>query len=270
MADDALRDTYSLSSDYSCKEIILEKIMARMPILAYHNVERAPLGVRLARLYVTPEQFEHQMWTLRRLGLRGLSVSNGVAALANSEGRGSTILTFDDGYLDNLEYAAPILKKYGFTATCYVVANRIGSHNVWDSDYLGVKKPTMSEPQLQAWLAAGMEIGSHTCTHPRLDQLDLATARQEIEHSRWVLTSLLGVPVEHFCYPYGCFNEATVELVKRAGYRSAVASLRGIARREDDLFRLPRASIHGDASWFKFLLKVATRYEDRYRSKARA
>jgi len=243
--------------------------MSRLPILAYHNVDHAPSGIRLARLYVTPEQFERQMWTLRRLGLRGVSVSDGLATLSSNDGRGLVILTFDDGYVDNLEHAAPILKKYGFTATCYVVANRIDSHNVWDSAYLGVKKATMNAAQLQAWLAAGMEVGSHTCTHPRLDQLDVATAAQEIEQSRSVLTSLLGVPVEHFCYPYGRFNESTAELVKRAGYRSAVASLRGIARRQDDVFRLPRASIHGDGSWIKFLLKVTTRYEDRYRRKAR-
>jgi len=242
--------------------------MSRLPILSYHNIDRAPSGIRLARLYVSPEQFNRQMWTLRRLGLRGVSVSDGLAALGSNGGRGSVILTFDDGYVDNLEHAAPILQKYGFSATCYVVAERIGSHNVWDSDYLGVSKPTMNRKQLDAWLAAGMEIGSHTCTHPRLDQLDSATAAHEIEHSRSVLTTLLGVPIEHFCYPYGRFNEATAELVKRAGYRSAVATLRGIARRADDVFRLPRASIHGDGSWFKFLLKVITRYEDRYRGKA--
>lgn len=71
----------------------------------------------------------------------------------------------------------------------------------------------------------------------------------------------------NFCYPYGHFNASTADLVKRAGYRSAVTSLRGIARCGDDIFRLPRASIHGDGSWIKFLLKVTTRYEDRYRRK---
>lgn len=244
--------------------------MSRLPILAYHNVDYAPTGIRLARLYVTPGQFERQMWTLRRLGLRGVSVSDGLASLSVKNGCGKVVITFDDGYLDNLEYAVPILKKYGFTATCYVVAGRTGAHNVWDSDYLGVKKPTMNLAQLQAWLAAGMEIGSHTCTHPRLDQLDLADAAQEVETSRSVLTSMLGISVEHFCYPYGQFTDSTVELVKRCGYRSAVATRRGIARSNDDPYRLPRVSVHGDGSWFKFLLKVATRYEDRYRFKLRA
>ncbi len=241
--------------------------MSRLPILAYHNVDHAPPGIRLARLYVTPEQFERQMWTLRRVGRRGVSVSDGLAALHSNDSQGAVIITFDDGYVDNLEYAAPILKKYGFTATCYVVAQRMGAHNVWDSDYLGVKKPTMDVTQLKSWLDSGMEIGSHTCTHPRLDQLDATAAMQEIEHSRTVLTSLLGVPVEHFCYPYGRFTDITAEMVKRAGYRSAVATQRGIARADDDVYRLPRASVHGDGSWFKFFLKVATRYEDRYRSR---
>ena len=242
--------------------------MARLPILAYHNVDYAPPGIRLARLYVGPEQFERQMWTLQRLGLRGVSVSEGLASLGNKDCRKQVILTFDDGYVDNLEHAAPILKKYGYTATCYVVADRIGSHNVWDSDYLGVKKPVMNMMQLQSWLAYGMEIGSHTCTHPRLDQLDAAAAAPEIENSRTVLTSLLGVPIDHFCYPYGRFTDVTAEIVKGAGYRSAVATQRGIARSDDDYYRLPRVSVHGDGSWLKFLLKVTTRYEDRYRRKS--
>ena len=234
----------------------------RIPVLAYHNVDHAPVGALLRKLYVTPTQFERQMWTLRRCGFRALSMSQGLPHLADEQPSKCVILTFDDGYLDNLREAAPILKKYGFSATCYVVSGRIGEHNRWDCDELNVKKPLMNRQQLDEWLACGMEIGSHTVSHPRLDQIEPAAAEQEIAQSRIALSGLFGVEIAHFCYPYGRFNAENVKAVHRAGYRSAVATSRGFARPGDDMFQLPRVSIHGDNGYMKFLLKVLTCYED--------
>src|SRR5215469_14600290 len=97
-------------------------IMAALPILCYHNVATAPTEAPFKLLYVSPDRFERQLWTLRRLGLRGVSISEGVARLGNASSRGCVALTFDDGYTDTLTTAAPLMKQYGFTATCYVVS----------------------------------------------------------------------------------------------------------------------------------------------------
>lgn len=243
--------------------------MGRVPILAYHNVDRAPPKVALPRLYVTPQKFAQQMWLLQRLGWRGVSMSEGMAALydANPSRRADrlVVLTFDDGYADNLEHAAPILQRHGFTATCYLVSDHLGAHNEWDSDHLGVRKRLMNDEQVAAWLAAGMEIGSHTCSHPRMDHIDDATALDQLERSRRTLGERFGVDIRHFCYPFGRYRPGTVELVRRAGYASAVTTGRGIACANDDPYELPRASVHGDAGHLKFFLKVATGYENRRR-----
>src|SRR5262249_19174800 len=136
-------------------------------------------------------EFERQLWTLRRLGLQGVSASEGMTRLRNGSARGGVALTFDDGYTDTLITAAPLLKRYGFTATCYVVSSAVGTHNHWDADLLGEKKPLMSREQLDEWLAAGMEVGSHSLSHRRLHELPPDVARQEIAESRIALRNML-------------------------------------------------------------------------------
>jgi peptidoglycan/xylan/chitin deacetylase (PgdA/CDA1 family) len=237
----------------------------RVPILAYHNVDRAPAGSSLPRLYVSPERFAQQLRMLRRLGIRGVSLSLGLDRLQGRSNDHVAVLTFDDGYADNLTNALPLLEAHGFSATCYLVSDHVGGYNQWDASQLGARKSLMSAAQVESWLAAGMEIGSHTCSHTRLDQLDDEAALHELQESRRALSARFGVEIRHFCYPYGRFAHSTVELVRRAGYTSAVTTRRGIAVESDDLHQLPRASIHGTQGAFKFLLKVATRYEDRRR-----
>ena len=235
--------------------------MSTLPILSYHNVATAPADAPFKLLYVSPDRFERQLWTLRRLGLRGISTGEGIARLRNATARGCVVLNFDDGYADTVTTAAPLLKQYGFAATCYVVSGALGTYNHWDADFLREKKPLMSHAQLDQWLAAGMEVGSHSCSHPRLRELQPDAALYEIAESRTVLRNMLGVPIEHFAYPFGQFNADTVELVRRAGYSSAVTVLPGVARTSDDRLRLPRIVVNGEHGLCRFLLHVASPYD---------
>jgi peptidoglycan/xylan/chitin deacetylase (PgdA/CDA1 family) len=106
-----------------------------------------------------------------------------------------------------------------------------------------------------------MEVGSHSCSHPRLHELPPDAAWDEIAESRRALHDTLGVPIEHFAYPFGDFTADSVELVRRAGYTSAVTVLPGVARASDDRLRLPRIFVNGDRGLWNFLLHVATPYE---------
>jgi peptidoglycan/xylan/chitin deacetylase (PgdA/CDA1 family) len=235
--------------------------MSALPILCYHNVAPAPPEARFKLLYVSPEKFDRQLWALRRLGMRGISMSEGVARLQNGTARGVVVITFDDGYADTLTAAAPLLRHYGFAATCYAVSGAIGTYNHWDAHFLQERKSLMSRQQLDAWLAAGMEVGSHSCSHPRLHQLPPDAAREEIAESRQALRTLLGTPIEHFAYPFGDFNTETIDWVRRAGYASAVTVQQGVARPSDDLLRLPRILVNGNRGLWNFLLHAATPYE---------
>lgn len=235
--------------------------MSALPILCYHNVAMAPKDAPFKLLYVSPDRFERQLWTLRRLGLRGVCASEGLARLRNATSRGCVVLTFDDGYADTLTTAAPLMKCYGFGATCYVVSGAVGTYNHWDAEYLREKKPLMSREQLDQWLAAGMEVGSHSLSHQRLQELPQDAAGYEIAESRAALRKMLGVPIEHFAYPFGQVTADIVELVRRAGYSSAVTVVPGVARASHDPLRLPRILVNGERGLWKFLLHVATPYE---------
>ncbi|MFI4914084.1 MAG: polysaccharide deacetylase family protein [Steroidobacterales bacterium] len=234
----------------------------RLAILTYHNVDQPPVRVKYRRLYVTPRQFTAQMTLLRRLGIEGVSLSEGLRRLRSGDRRACVALTFDDGYADNLLHAAPVLRRFGFGATCFVVSDCIGTYNVWDAELLGTRKRLMNAAELAAWLAHGFEIGSHTRSHPRLHELDEKRAFEEIAASRSALQALIDQEVEHFCYPFGECNDALAALVQRAGYRTAVSCRRGRATAADDPYLLPRVSIGGGRSLIKFLLKVATPYAD--------
>jgi peptidoglycan/xylan/chitin deacetylase (PgdA/CDA1 family) len=236
-------------------------IMSSLPILCYHNVGEAPKDAPFKLLYVTPEMFERQLRTLRRLGLRGVSMSEGIVRLRNGTSRGCVVFTFDDGYADTLTTAAPLMKQYGVSGTCYVVSGAVGTYNRWDADYLRERKPLMSREQLDQWLAAGMEVGSHSISHRRLHELPQGVAQDEIADSRAALRNMLGVPVEHFAYPFGAFTADIVECVRRAGYSSAVTVVAGVARASDDPLRLPRMLVNGERGLWRFLLHVATPYE---------
>jgi peptidoglycan/xylan/chitin deacetylase (PgdA/CDA1 family) len=235
--------------------------MSALPILCYHNVAMAPEDAPFKLLYVSPDGFERQLWTLRRLGLRGVSTSEGISRLNKGASRGCVVFTFDDGYADTLTIAAPLLKRYGFGATCYVVSGAVGTYNRWDAEYLCEKKPLMRRDQLDQWLAAGMEVGSHSHSHQRLHEVPHDVARYEIAESRAELRNMLGVSIEHFAYPFGQFTAGIAELVRHAGYSSAMTLLPGAARDMDDRLRLPRILVNGEHGLWRFLLHVATPYE---------
>jgi peptidoglycan/xylan/chitin deacetylase (PgdA/CDA1 family) len=239
--------------------------MAKIPILCYHNIGASPADSRFKLLYVGLDEFERQLWTIRRLGLRGVSAGEGLRRIGGGAGSRLVVITFDDGYTDTLCGALPLLVKYQCTATCYLVSGAIGTHNRWDAEVLSETKPLMNHEQICDWLAAGMEIGSHSRSHPRLEDLEPAAAYDEIAASRDALRSAFGVPVDHFSYPFGRFTDAIAGLVKRAGYLSAVSMSRGIATAADDPYRLPRIFVNGERGWPRFLLQVATPYENLHR-----
>ena len=228
----------------------------RLRILGYHNVGNASAIDPLPQLYVTAADFERQMGLLQRLGLRGVTLTQGLASLREGKRLDCVAITFDDGYADNLQLALPILLKFGFQATCYFVSRRLGLHNTWDAERGGAHKALMSIEQLQQWQAAGMEVGSHTATHIRLDQLDRVLAPEEIDGSRAQLKQITGSEIAGFCYPFGRYDERTLAQVRAAGYRSAATTRPGAASRSSDPFQLPRIFVGNGCNRLKFAAKL--------------
>ncbi|WP_266183117.1 polysaccharide deacetylase family protein [Dyella humicola] len=232
----------------------------------YHNIAQVPDGVRVYRsLYVSPASFARQMGMLKSLGYRGLSMSDAMPYLSGDREGRVFVITLDDGYVDNLESAASILQRFGFTATCYVVSGSLGQYNSWDDEKLGIRKPIMSAEQLRAWHAAGMEVGAHTRTHVRLSQCNDEQQRDEIQGCKAELEQHLGAPVTQFCYPYGDYDERAVAVARQSGFAAATTTDRGRASSgsDIDLWRLPRIQVARHHLLPQVAARMLTRYEDR-------
>ena len=239
----------------------------RIPILMYHNIARVPQDVRVYRsLYVSPSSFARQMAMLKMLGYRGVSMSDAMPYLRGEKDGRIAVITLDDGYVDNLEFAMPVLQRYGFTATCYVVSSLVGQYNVWDADRLGVRKPMMTGDQLRAWHDGGMEVGAHTRTHVRLSQCTEQQQRDEVHGSKAELEDRLGLRIGQFCYPYGDHDDRAVDAVRNAGFDAATTTHRGRAEAKPsiDVMRLPRIQVARHHVLPQVAAKVMSGYEDRH------
>lgn len=191
-----------------------------MPIiLMYHSV--TPSEEDPYRVTVSPARFEQQMRWLHGRGLRGASVREVLETRASGRGQRLVGLTFDDGYADFAEYALPVLEQYGFTATVYVIAGRMGTDNAWDAK--GPRKPLLTAEQVRQVADAGIEIGSHGLRHVPLTKAPDGTLAGEIDGSRRTLQGISGQDVPGFCYPYGDIDGTVVAGVRAAGYGYACA-----------------------------------------------
>jgi len=239
-------------------------------ILSYHQTARPPRrGVPVRTLVLPPWRFALQMRTLKALGWTGLSLRDLEPHLRGGAGGKVFGITLDDGYLNNFENALPVLRSLGFTATAYFVSTQIGGTNVWDHAKGVPPVPLMRLEQMRAWAEAGMEVGAHTRTHIDLTTCSDAVAREEIAGSKEDLEQALGLPVRSFSYPYGEHLPEHVEMVRQAGFETAVTIVKRRQRQADDLLRLPRISIHLEDWLVRVVAQTTTSYEDRRYEKLR-
>ncbi len=233
-------------------------------ILTYHQIAEAPpRGAPFRGLYVSPAAFARQMSLLHWLGYRGLSMSDLEPYLIGAR-RGKVVgITFDDGYLNNLEHALPVLQWHGFSATCYAVSQLLGQTNAWDRTVGVAQTALMNPPQLRHWVAGGQEVGAHTRNHARLTHLDQDTGRNEIQGARAELEQACGARVTQFCYPYGDYGLQHLAMVREAGYSTATTTRRGRCHAGADLLQLPRVPVVRSTNLAMLWLKLATGYEDR-------
>ena len=234
-----------------------------IPILMYHSIESMPKSTVMRSLHVPPRRFKFQMWMLKVLGYKGLSIKK-LKPYLDGDKHGKVVgITFDDGYQNNLINAAPVLMKYNFSATCYIVSESIGSSNIWDLDKKITQRPLMTEDEIYKWLSLGMDIGAHTKTHVDLTSISEQKVQNEIYDCKIELEKIFKVSISDFCYPFGRFNELVCSITKNAGYLSATTMLRGRANSKSNRLQLPRIPINHRTLPHLFLLKILTKYEDR-------
>jgi peptidoglycan/xylan/chitin deacetylase (PgdA/CDA1 family) len=209
-----------------------------VPVFAYHKIAPPPAQTRDPFLYVSPERFEEQLAALRRAGFVSASLSE-VRGVEDYRAR-KAVITFDDGCRNVLEHGLESLSRHGFRAIQFLVPAFLGRRNEWDIAKGDTPEALMDEGEVRQWLAAGHEIGSHSMTHRNLRHVDQAGLREEISDSRKSLEDRFGVRVEHFCYPYGAWNEAARDTARDAGYATACTMDFGVNNRATPAFELRR------------------------------
>lgn len=226
------------------------------PILMYHRIGYQPGD----GIVVSPELFEKQLRFLKENNYQTISLAtwHELTTQGKKLPPKSIILTFDDGYKDNWEQAAPLLKKYGFSATVFMVAGEIGKENNWDNIPPRRGAPLMSLEELKGWVAQGCEVGSHGVSHANMTLIDPDALRNEIRKSKEILETSLEVPITFFCYPYGFLNDAVKKELALAGYHGALAILFDAKWDELDWFAIPRIKISERDQVFKFRWKVSS------------
>ena len=213
---------------------------SRIVFLMYHELDR---GLALCqsesgyvRYVLTLASFRSQMEWLKRSAIAGLSVS---AALAYPSGA-NVCITFDDGCETDWTAAAPVLREFGLHATFYVTAGRVGTAGY------------MSEEQVRELDAQGFEIGCHSMTHPYLCDLGEADLKRETVDAKNRIEQIVGHEIEHFSCPGGRYDERTLEMARRAGFKSAANSEFHANTRATDRYRLGRIAMLRDLTIDEF------------------
>ncbi|MBC7236012.1 MAG: polysaccharide deacetylase family protein [Chloroflexi bacterium] len=211
-----------------------------VPILMYHYLSAPPAGADAIRrdLSVSPAQFEEHLQALRAGGYTAITLYDLTLALqigATLPDR-PIVITFDDGYRDNYVNALPLLQRYGFVATFFLITGLIDEGR---AEYV-------TWEQVIEMHQAGMEIGAHGYSHVDLRGRDVDYLVWQMLGSKEAIEARIGEPVRFFCYPSGKYDALGIQVLKSAHYWGAVTVHPGVRQRSEAMYELSRVRVHGD------------------------
>jgi peptidoglycan/xylan/chitin deacetylase (PgdA/CDA1 family) len=217
-------------------------------VLMYHKVNDLPGN----RMSMPVSLFDEQMAQLRELGYTVVDLDAVLAHYVDGAALpdGAVLITFDDGYRDNLENAAPVLHKHGYPAVQFVPLAYIGDRQpLPHEEHLaqsGVINRTVDWEELGELEQLGVRIESHGISHKPLADLELDEAAREIAISKLQLEERLGRPVRASSYVKGSeahYNKVHLSLVRQAGYDVAFTAVSGANTPASDPLELRRYNV---------------------------
>jgi peptidoglycan/xylan/chitin deacetylase (PgdA/CDA1 family) len=217
-----------------------------VPVLMYHSIAAGPAASGFARFVMDPGEFAAQMDYLAAGGYSPVTAGD----LAASRLSGcplparAVVLTFDDAFTDFSSAALPVLRGHGFRATLYVPTAYVGATAAWMGSAGEGDRAILSWRALRELVAEGIEVASHSHTHPQLDRVPPGVARDETRRSRGLLEDSLGIAVEGFAYPFGYWNRAARGAVAAAGFRYGCGVDELMNMPADDVLTLPRLTVN--------------------------
>ncbi|WP_291643702.1 polysaccharide deacetylase family protein [Clostridium sp.] len=214
-----------------------------IPVLMYHSI-----GYKKGNTLMLPkENFREQMKYLKDNGYVTLTLDETYVFFENNKPvpEKSVVLTFDDGYVDNYVDALPILKKFGFKATIFVITGEVDK-----------SKSYMNVEQLKEMEASGMDIQSHTVHHDHLAKLSYQKQLETLKESKDFLEKALNKKIKYFAYPYGEYSKESLKAVKEAGYTMAFTTAGRWSDKADGILTLDRVFISGSANLDVFIDRI--------------
>lgn len=239
-----------------------------IPILMYHKIPETPIASQ-HKIFVTKTNFEKHLSFFKACGFKTLTFSDLQQFRTGQQSFESfpkkpLILTFDDGYKDNLENAAPILKKFGFQAQVFLLADPNLSSNQWDTGSSEPSHEIVSGSERHQWKSSPFAIGSHGFTHKKITEMNAESALSELVESKKSLENEFDVPVNVFAFTYGVTTPSAGELAQAAGYSYAVNTDTGGRLLEEEPYSIFRVSIFPQENKWSLFKKTSTWYRKYY------
>jgi peptidoglycan/xylan/chitin deacetylase (PgdA/CDA1 family) len=209
-------------------------------ILTYHSLDDSG-----AVLSTPPRIFAAQMQLLHERGIRVIPLSEVCQALSGQAGTEPLLaLTFDDGFRNVYEYGLPVLQRYGFPATVFLVTDYCGALNAWPGQPASVeRRPLLSWAEVREMSVAGIAFGSHTRTHPDLRRMTRQEIEEELVGSKQAIEDTIGRAVDALAYPYGAANQMVRHLAQ-THFALACSTTLGSVRLGSDPFALERIDMY--------------------------
>lgn len=233
-------------------------------VLMYHRVnDQLPPDILNTPAAAFRRQMEYLKDNCRMIGLGELLKTEDWRPLYGNRKRPAVLITFDDGYRDNYLNAYPVLKELGLTATIFLTTGMIGT------DKKRPRYAAMPDPDMMNWeevremAGSGMTFAPHTHTHPRLAKLSYEQQKKEVQDSLETLNAqhFAGFYKSVFCYPYGDYNEDTLTMMVKLGFRLAFTVRPGINDAKTPLLELRRTGINGRDTLFDLKKKLAGSFD---------
>lgn len=223
-----------------------------VPVLTYHDIAPQAKG----RLVISVKSFEEQMRYLKEQGYRVVSLSefHEFLSLRRQLPRRSVVITFDDGYKSFMQYAYPVLKALGFTATLFVY-----------TDYVGTGRNALSWEDLAKLAAEGFQVEGHSKTHsdlrrrPGESEADHGRRmRAEMEAPQKLFEQRMGRPARFLAYPYGAADDGVVQRTREYGFVGGLTVFREGNASFAPVFRIRRSQIYAEMTLEDFVKNLNT------------
>ena len=233
-----------------------QRMVKGVPILLYHAFGKP--GEPASRFVVPLKRFARQMEWLKRLNYHVLSLEEYLQYRRNYQlpPPRSVVITIDDGYAEIADHVYPVLRRFGFPATVFLVSGKIGGHNDWTKDKTLDGRKILGWSDIKQIAGQYIQFGAHTRTHAKLPNIPLEQACEEIAGSKSDLENELKTPITSFAYPFGEFDRSIQDLVKQTGYLGGCTAESGINSWSISLTALRRLEVQGTWSLVRFLLTL--------------